>query len=67
MSHDLLLEWARERGEGSWTQLRHAHDWLFSGRERPAFQTPGFTVGLLSTLGHMEMHWISQRWAASRQ
>jgi hypothetical protein len=65
MSHDLLLEWISERGEGSWTQLRHAHDWLFAGRHRPAFQTPAFTVGLLSTLGHLEMDWIAQRWAGA--
>jgi hypothetical protein len=67
MSHDLLLEWVSERGGGSWTQLRQVHDWLFAGRERPAFQTAGFSVGLLATLGHMEMDWIAQTCTSTSQ
>ena len=65
MSHDLLLEWVSERGVGSWEQFRRAHDWLFADEEFPRFMTSGFTMGILSTLGHAEIDWKAGRWAAA--
>lgn len=64
MSNDLLLEWVSERGDGSWAQFRRAHEWLFEGSQNPNYVTPGFTAGLLSMLGHIEVDWVAERWAA---
>src|SRR5438876_70322 len=66
MSHDLLLEWASERGSGSWQQFRDAHEWLLE--DAPASQwrpTPGWSARMLSTLGHIEIDWQAGVWAAS--
>jgi hypothetical protein len=63
--HDLLLEWASERGSGSWEQFRRAHEWLFPAQTRPAWMTPGFTSRMLATLGHLEIDWQARRWSAA--
>jgi hypothetical protein len=67
MSHDLLLEWVSERGEGSWQQLRDAHDWLFEATApgRGWRPTPGWSARMLSTLGHIEIDWHAGVWGAS--
>jgi len=68
MSVDLLLEWASEVAEGSWQQLRDAHEWiataypLSSASWRP---TPGMTARRLTTLGHLEIDWQHGRWAVA--
>jgi hypothetical protein len=67
MNNDLLLEWASERGTGSWQQLRDAHEWLSAaatdgGPWRP---TAGFAARSLTTLGHIEVDWENGRWAAA--
>ncbi|MGI9098479.1 MAG: hypothetical protein ACR2H2_08315 [Solirubrobacteraceae bacterium] len=68
MTADLLLHWASERGEGSWQQLRDAHEWiataypLSSASWRP---TPGMTARRLTTLGHVEIDWQHGRWAVA--
>lgn len=63
--HDLLLAWASERGSGSWRQLQDAYDWLFPSGSREDWQTAGFTTGILSTLGHLEIDWAESRWCAA--
>jgi hypothetical protein len=62
--YELLLRWASERGSGSWTSFREAHDWLFnSGQQtsRPVRATT--TIHAMSTLGHLETDWDEGRWA----
>lgn len=66
MSHDLLLEWASERGDGSWHQLRDVHQWLFEDATARGWQpTPGWSARMLSTLGHIEIDWEAATWGAS--
>jgi hypothetical protein len=67
MSHDLLLEWTSERSEGSWQQLRDAHEWLFEATttSRAWRPTAGWSARMLSTLGHIEIDWRAGAWAAS--
>jgi hypothetical protein len=68
MRIDLLLEWASERAEGSWQQLRDAHEWIAtayppsSASWRP---TPGMTARRLTTLGHIEIDWQHGHWAVA--
>jgi hypothetical protein len=63
--HDLLLEWASERGCGSWQGFRAAHEWARPARSRPAWETPGFFARQLSALGHIEIDWRAGSWAAA--
>src|SRR5215211_5024343 len=65
MTHDLLLEWMSERVQGSWSQLRSAHSWLFAAERTGWRPTPGFTARMLATLGHIEIDWAASRWAAA--
>lgn len=66
MSHDLLLEWASERGDGSWQQFRDAHEWLFEGGTTSGWRpTPGSSARILTTLGHIEVDWEAGIWAVS--
>jgi hypothetical protein len=67
MNNDLLLEWASERGAGSWQQLRDAHEWIlnaYPGNEswRPS---AGFSARVLTTLGHIEIDWQHDCWTAT--
>lgn len=59
--HDLLLEWASEKGDGDWQQFRSAWDWLQSKSEphRPsdAANKAWITGASLAALGHLEMTW----------
>ncbi len=61
---DLILDWVSERGEGSWSDFRAGYDWLI-GTDRPDWQTPGFSIRMLSTLGHLEIDWAAGKWAAA--
>jgi hypothetical protein len=66
MSHDLLLEWASERGEGSWPQFRDAHEWLFEDAAATGWRpTAGWSARTLTTLGHIEIDWQAGVWSAS--
>ena len=67
MNADLLLEWASERGEGSWQQLRDAHDWIAAAYPSSAAwrPTPGFTARRLTTLGHLEIDWQRGIWSVA--
>jgi hypothetical protein len=64
-SKDLLLEWASERGSGSWAQFREAHAWVEAGRDREPWQTASLVAAQMSALGHVEIDWRSSRWAAA--
>jgi hypothetical protein len=63
MVRELLLDWASERGHGSWQEFRDAHDWLFEGADRRP--QPGTTAHAFSILGHLEVDWQEGRWAAA--
>jgi hypothetical protein len=67
VNNDLLLEWASERGEGSWQQLRDAQEWILSAYpSNDNWQpTPGFSARMLATLGHLEVDWTNGRWTAT--
>src|SRR5579859_7061796 len=66
MNYDLLLEWASERGDGTWQQLRDAHEWLDDRTStRGWWPMPGWSARMLSTLGHIEIDWTAGVWAAS--
>lgn len=62
---DLLLEWASERGSGSWAQFREAHAWVTAGGERAPWETASLVASQMSALGHIEIDWRSSRWAAA--
>jgi hypothetical protein len=67
VSYELLLEWASERGRGSWAMFREAHDWLFNaGRLEGERTPPARTANSLATLGHIEIDWINGLWAAAQ-
>jgi hypothetical protein len=62
---DLLLEWASERGAGTWTQFRDAHAWVESDSGRAAWETPSLVARQMSALGHIELDWRQSTWAAA--
>ena len=64
MIENLLLDWVSERGEGTWQEFRTSYEWLI-GSDKNEWNTPGFAMRLLSTLGHVEIDWTAGRWAAA--
>lgn len=64
--HELLLRWTSELGTGSWTAFRNAHDWLFNaGRSESEQVKATTTIHNHSILGHIEVDWQADRWAAA--
>jgi hypothetical protein len=61
---DLLLEWASERGEGSWSRFRDAYAWLEAGSDAPPWQSASLVARQMSALGHIEIDWRASRWQA---
>lgn len=63
MKYDALLQWVSERGNGSLTSFRQAHDWLAS-EEPGAAEGEHWTWALqsLQSLGHLEIDWEAHRW-----
>ncbi len=59
MSHDLLLAWVSERGEGTLASYRSAVEWL-RGVDEP--WTRSLTA--LQSLGHVDVDWVGRRWRA---
>lgn len=64
MNYDLLLSWISERGEGSLTSFRRAHDWLATNTEADLPRWT-WTLQSLQSLGHVEVDWSRRRWAAA--
>ena len=57
-AYDLLLEWASERGQGSWRQWRDACSALAIGE-------PSQAARQLSALGHVEFDWVDSRFSCA--
>jgi hypothetical protein len=57
-AYDLLLEWASERGQGSWRQWRDACAAL-------GIDEPSGAARRLSALGHVEFDWVDNRFACA--
>lgn len=57
-AYDTLLEWASERGQGSWQQWRAACTAL-------AIDEPSRAARRLSALGHVEFDWVDNRFACA--
>lgn len=75
MDHNLLLRWCSERASGSLAVFREAHEWLLGapdpgsrgldhdarhGQDRWTWSLYG-----LQALGHLEVDWVSRRWAVA--
>ena len=60
MSHELLLAWISERGEGTLASYRSAVEWL-RGADEP--WTRSLTA--LQSLGHVDVDWVARRWRAA--
>jgi hypothetical protein len=63
VNYDLLLRWVSERGDGSLTSFRQAHDWLAT-TEPASGRTEHWTWTMqsLQSLGHLEVDWKARRW-----
>ena len=64
MTHELMLAWLSERGDGSMSQFRQSHSWLYGGSGVRRF-SPEITAHSLSILGHIEVNWRAGRWCAA--
>ena len=60
MNYDMLLQWVSERGDGSLTAFRQAHDWLTQAELHPSHWT--WALQSLQSLGHIEVDWEARRW-----
>ncbi len=60
MNYDTLLQWVSERGEGSLTAFRQAHDWLAPAEALADHWT--WALQSLQSLGHIEVDWKARRW-----
>jgi hypothetical protein len=65
MKHDLLLAWMSERGSGTWQELKDAWAWLNAGTDLEPADRAWIVARDLSALGHIEIAWTQQRWAAA--
>lgn len=61
MNYDLLLSWVSERGHGSLTSFRKAHDWLAADAQ-PTEHHWTWALQSLQSLGHIEVSWQRRRW-----
>jgi hypothetical protein len=61
-SDELLLQWASERGGGTWPEWKDAHRWA-----TPADRDfgPSLALRTLSMLGHVEIAWEASRWTVA--
>jgi hypothetical protein len=66
MSYELFVEWLSERGAGRWQAFTLAHEWLFNaGRSQADRVEASWTARTLAGLGHLEIDWNRQSWAAT--
>jgi hypothetical protein len=66
LTYDLLLEWTSERGGGTLSAFRQAHDWLMNrdgGTSRPVIANR--TAAVMAVLGHLEVDWVGGEWCAA--
>lgn len=64
MNYDLLLSWVSERGHGSLTTFRKAHDWLAADTQSTERHWT-WALQSLQSLGHIEVSWPRRRWEAA--
>lgn len=69
-SYDLLLDWASERGTGTWQEFRSAWEWLLSTDNSRRPEDPAGKAWIaganLAALGHLEMSWTDNgAWAVA--
>jgi hypothetical protein len=64
MNYELLLSWVSERGQGSLTSFRRAHDWL-APNAGAAERYWTWSLQSLQSLGHIEVSWQERRWEAA--
>lgn len=62
MNYDALLQWVSERGAGSVTSFRQAHDWLLAAEAESTPPHWTWTLQSLQALGHLEVDWQARRW-----
>jgi hypothetical protein len=62
VNHDALLQWVSERGAGSLTSFRQAHDWLAASEPEDRQPHWTWTLQSLQSLGHLEIDWSARRW-----
>jgi hypothetical protein len=62
MNYDVLLQWVSERGDGSLTSFREAHDWLASAEASTDSEHWTWVLQSLQSLGHIEVDWGTRRW-----
>ncbi len=60
MNYEMLLQWVSERGDGSLTAFRQAHDWLAQAEPDRGHWT--WALQSLQSLGHVEVDWEARRW-----
>lgn len=66
MNYDLLLEWTSERGTGSISGFKAAHDWLSLAADDSTWRPKATTTALvMASLGHIEVDWTGRSWAAT--
>jgi hypothetical protein len=60
--YDMLLRFVSEAGSGSWADFKQACDWIFADPE-----ADGAVIAAtnLASLGHIEISWTEERWAAA--
>lgn len=63
--HDLLLTWCSEVEAGTLIDFREVHDWLFADMAMAQRPKPNTTIGLMSTLGYLEVDWSRGGWAVA--
>jgi hypothetical protein len=63
--YDRLLTWCSERGEGSIDSFVEAHDWLCRTHGEPEAGNARLVLYHLSTLGHVEVDAVRDRWAVT--
>jgi hypothetical protein len=62
VNYDALLQWVSERGSGSVTSFRQAHDWLLAAEPETTPEHWTWTLQSLQALGHLEVDWQARRW-----
>lgn len=66
---DRLLEWASEKGTGTWQELKDAWQWLASATHGTPGRDPAGAAGTVLSnmiaLGYIEIRWSDKSWAVA--